>query len=323
MSKTALKHTTGMIAIILNLLFWGIASPIIKVGLNQVPPEVFLFYRFFIVIVISTPFLFLFRKSFSSLKPSHLIHLLTIGLLTNPLTLGLLFVGLSYTTSLASVIISSSTPIFIMVGSVLFLKEKITMREVVGVLIASIGTLLVIFETPVQEHASNPLLGNFLTFLSNIVWTVGVLFMKKLARTYHPFLFGYTGWLTGMIVFLGYAVITKSRYILAPLAMTQLPEAYWSILYMAIFGSLVAFTAYQVAQQYLPASEVSIFSYLLPLVTIPLSIFWLHEKIEIFFILGSTLLALGVIIAEFHPSSRLKRILQRNIGKRGSVKHHL
>jgi drug/metabolite transporter (DMT)-like permease len=306
-------HTIGLIAIFLNVIFWGIAPAVIKLALDVIPAHVFLYYRFVAVVAICLPFVILFKSIFNTVKkPKDLLELVGVGLLTNPLSLWILFIGLSYTTSASAAVIASTIPLLVIAASAIFLKEKITLFEIVGSLIATVGTVFIIFDTPVQTAASNPLLGNVLVFLYNILWTIGILLMKQRAQKHHPFVFGFTGWVTGMIVMGIVTAIASPVYFLRPLMLTQLPQAFWPILYMAVFGSIIAFTAYQVAQKYIPAGEVSIFTYLEPLVTLPLSLFWLREQISFIFLIGCAVIVVGVVIAEWHGSSRLTRIFQRH-----------
>ncbi len=314
----AKERFIGITAIFFNVILWGVAPAIIKFGLDSVSPAVFLYYRFLIVITLATPLLYLFRKSFKSVKtPKDLIELLLIGFLTNPLSLGILFFGLKYTTSASAAILAGISPLFIIAASALFLKEKITRFEIAGVVLATAGTLFIIFDTPTQAEASHPLLGNLIILSYNIIWTLGVLFMKKLALKHHPFVFGYTGWLIGMLTFGAIVFATEPHFFLRPLMLTQLPSALFAIGYMAVFGSLIAFTAYQVAQKYLDASQVSVFTYLQPLVAVPLSLVWLHEKVGLGFGIGAVVLMCGVLLAELHPtSSRVHHIIK------GHVHHH-
>ncbi len=303
-------HMTGIFFIMLNVLFWGLAPAIIKHGIGFVSPQAFLYYRFLIVIILTTPFLFLGRKKYGTIKtPGQLLQLLTIGFITNPLCLGLLFVGLHYTTSAAGAIIAGTSPLFIVVMSALFLKEKITRNEVIGAILGTVGTVMIVLETPIQADAPNPLLGNALIFLYNFIWAAAVLSMKKLANKHEPFLFGYTGWFMGMLVMGLITFKTDPIIFMRPLMLLGMWDALWPIIYMAIFASIVGFTAYQVAQKYLPASEAGIFTYLQPVVTIPLSLFWLHEDFGTLFVTGCIVLILGVLIAEFHKSSRLKALV--------------
>lgn len=298
-----------------NVLLWGAAPAIIKFGLDSVSPAVFLYFRFLIVTALATPLLYLFRKHFKSVKtPQDLIELLLIGFLTNPLSLGILFFGLRYTTSASAAILAGISPIFIIAASALFLKEKITRFEIAGVVLATAGTLFIIFDTPTQAEATHPLLGNLIILTYNVVWTIGVLLMKKLARKHDPFVFGYTGWLIGMLTFGAIVLSTEPHFFLRPLMITQLPSALFAIGYMAVFGSLIAFTAYQVAQKYLDASQVSVFTYLQPLVAMPLSFIWLHEKVGIGFGIGAFVLAAGVLLAELHPTtSRIHHIAKGHV----------
>jgi len=308
----------GLGAILANVVLWGAAPAVIKHGLDTVSPSVFLYYRFLIVTALATPFLYFFRSHFRSVRtPKDLLTLLTIGFLTNPLSLGILFYGLHYTTSASAAILAGISPIFIIVASAIFLKEKITRFEIAGIVLATAGTLLIVFETPTQAEASNPFLGNAIILTYNVVWTIGVLLMKKLAHKHHPFVFGYTGWFIGALVFAGIVAATEPYFFTRPLMLTQYPDALSAILYMAIGGSLIAFTAYQVAQKYLDASQVSIFTYLQPLVAIPLSVLWLQEQVGIGFSIGAIALMLGVLLAELHPSSSRVHSIAR-----GHTHHH-
>ena len=309
MSTAHNKRWIGFLAISLNVLFWGLSPVIIKEGLNNVPPEVFLFYRFLFVVLLSSPLVLVFYKRFLAIrKKSDWLRLLLIGLFTNPLCLIVLFTGMKYTTSSAAAMIAATVPLFVIFGSWIFLHEKITRYEIFGSLIATFGMGVIITNTPIQSHAENPFLGNLLVVGHNVLWTTGILLMKKYAKKYKAFVFGYTGWVIGLLFMSVIVWFTRPTWILQPSLLFSTPQALYPILYMAVFGSFVAFTAYQVAQQYLSASETSIFTYLEPLVTIPLSVLWLKERLSPSLALGMILLAAGVIVAEKHTHSRWKKI---------------
>ena len=114
----------------------------------------------------------------------------------------------------------------------------------------------------------------------------------------------------------GVIAFFTDRLFFRPLMLTQLPQATFPILYMAVFGSIIAFTAYQVAQKHLEASQVSIFSYLTPLVAVPLAFLWLKEQLGVWFLIGAVVIGIGVIIAEIHPKSRFHALRKSVAGKR-------
>lgn len=308
-------YAIGITAALVNVLFWGIAPSVIKFGLDVVPPEVFLYYRFIIAVALATP-VFILMKSYVSIKSvKDIIQLAVIGIFST-LNLGVLFLGLTYTTSSAAAIIAGTVPLFVIVGSGIFLKERITKNEVIGAVAAMVGTIIIVGETPVQVRAANPLLGNMIIVAYNFVWTTGILLMKKYAQRYSPFMFGYTGWVIGLVFFGIVSLINHPMSVFSPGTVFSSLHAVFPIVYMAVFGSIVAFTAYQVAQKHLPASQVSIFTYLQTVIAVPISVIWLQEKLGLLFGLGAVIIVLGVFLAEIHPKSRVKELYARKKKKR-------
>lgn len=80
--------------------------------------------------------------------------------------------SLSYTTVTSSVVLVTTNPLFVGLGSVLFLKERVAPRLWLGMLLALLGSLVIAGFSPTHpETAPNPLLGNALALL-------GALFMS-------------------------------------------------------------------------------------------------------------------------------------------------
>jgi len=68
---------------------------------------------------------------------------------------------------------------------------------------------------------------------------------------------------------------------------------------MAIFSGSIAYYLFVRAQKSIEVSEAVLFNYLQPIVTIPLAIIWLNERLSTSFILGAIIIAIGLIIAEY------------------------
>ena len=75
-------------------------------------------------------------------------------------------------------------------------------------------------------------------------------------------------------------------------------SSHLAVIYMAIFSGAIAYILYQKAQKTIEASEASIFNYLPPIITAPVAMLWLHEKLTTPYIVGSAIIAVGVILAE-------------------------
>src|SRR3989338_4541916 len=115
------KSQLAILALIATNIMWGASSPIFKWSLESVSPFTFAFFRFFIAALILLPFtmhkLTVKRRDFS-----RLISLSFIGFFIH---ISLFLFGLTLTASINAPIIASSAPVFLILGSMILLKEKI------------------------------------------------------------------------------------------------------------------------------------------------------------------------------------------------------
>ncbi len=281
--------------LLLNSALWGFAVPIIKYSLDYTSPATFLFYRFVIATIIFFP-IFLFYKAKIKHQKINIQHHLLLALLGTPLTLLPFFYGLMASTAIESSIIESTGPIFVILGGLAYLREKVSRKEWFGTLIALAGTLLLVLEPFFLGHSIQTLSikGNLLIVFSNLIWATFLLLSKK--DHVDPIYLSFFSFLISIPFFL-FIVINQGQGFGLP------TSAIPGILYMAIGGSIVAFWAYQEGQKRIEASEAAIFSYLKPLFAIPLSVLWLKEGLTATTILATLIIVIGVLLSESHQSS--------------------
>jgi len=275
--------------LLLNSALWGFSAPIIKYSLNFASPSAFLFYRFIIASLIFLPF-FLIHKSRTKHKTNK-SQLIILALLGTPLTLLPLFEGLKLTTSIEASILESSSPIFTVLGGLLFLKEKVKPKEWTGLMLAILGTILLAVEPLLhgQMVSLTSFKGNLLIILSNIVWATFLILSKK-DKIDSIYLCFYSFLISIPFFFL----LSFNEGGLGQITTRALP----GILFMAIGGSIIAFWAYQEGQKRIEASEAAIFTYLKPLFSIPLSIDWLKKPFSPVTIIATAIIVSGVYISE-------------------------
>lgn len=278
--------------LLLNACLWGFAAPIIKYSLNFTTPALFLFYRYLIATFIFFPIFLLHRARTSPHAPkTNFKWLITLALLGTPLTLLPLFYGLHATTSIEASILESSSPIFIILGSLVILKETLKPREWLGFFIAVGGTLLLALEPLLsgQPLTSLSLKGNLLVIISDLIWAAFLIYSKKIHID--PIKLTFTSFVISIPFFLVMVLVEKSGFSLAPAAVP-------GIVYMAIGGSIIAFWAYQEGQLLIEASEAAIFTYLKPAFSIPLSILWLREPFTPLTMIATIVIISGVYLSE-------------------------
>ncbi|OGC51473.1 hypothetical protein A2982_02825 [candidate division WWE3 bacterium RIFCSPLOWO2_01_FULL_39_13] len=72
----------------------------------------------------------------------------------------------------------------------------------------------------------------------------------------------------------------------------------YGIIYMALFSGIIAYILYLKGLKLIEASETSVFTYLQPVIAIPLAVVFLKENISIVFVIGAILIIYGIFTAE-------------------------
>ena len=209
--------------------------------------------------------------------------------------LGLLFFGFERTTAIEGTLISSMAPIFVALAGHYFLGDHITIRERVGMIIALIGTFIIVG----LPNNITSILGNVLVLLANLAWTVEAILSKKLLRHNLSPLF-----LTTFFFLVGFISITPIYFFTNhyELSTINIPLAGWlGFTYMVFLSGIVAYSLFYKGQKTIEASEANMFTYLQPLFATPLAYFWLHEPITPIFVVGATITAVGVFVASLKP----------------------
>lgn len=292
------KRKIAYLALIINTIVWGAAAPIVKPALSATTPERYLFYRFLVATIVSLPFFIpLFWRA--HLRIGKIARIVLLELLGTTTLLWLIYHALDLTTAIEASIIYSTSPLFVTMAGILFLKEKQTRREWLGVSLALIGTVLVtVMPIVYGGMTAGSLVGNSMIILQNVLWAAYLVWAKRVYRTIPKLLIAGISFWVGLVSFFFLSLPDGN-----PLAFfaseMAIPSVSMAVIYMAIFGSLIGVTTYLFGQNLIEVSEASVFTYLQVLVALPLSLLWLGERITPVMVFGGVLIAFGVYIGEF------------------------
>lgn len=292
------KRKLAYLALLINTIVWGAAAPIVKPALLATTPERYLFYRFLIAAIVSLPFFIpLFRKT--KLRGSIIVKIVLLELLGTTTLLWLIYRALNLTTAIEASFIYSTSPLFVTLAGVLFLRERQSKIEWTGLFVALAGTLLFTVSPIINGGIKfNSLTGNVIIVLQNILWAAYLVLAKRVYRAIPKLLITGISFWVGLTSFFLLSLPSGNPLMLFASEMA-IPSVFFAVVYMAIFGSIVGATLYLFGQNLIEISEASIFTYAQALVALPLSIFWLGEKLTPVMILGAFVIALGVYLGEF------------------------
>ena len=313
----------ALIAMLAATAIWGVAAPVIKYTLEYIPPFSFLFYRFLIVCILLFPFVYTeLRRQRVSLKE---FPALAISGILGQTSLILIFIGLEYTSSLDVAVIGIIAPLLMVATGHYFFNDKVNKDIGIGLTIASFGTLvLAIGPILDSNHSTIPRIlriwGNIIVVIYNLVWTVFVLWSKRIRgenslkiseaakflgipipkKKYSSQLITGVSFYVGLVTMIPFYILESTGKIgSGAFSIVGLGLGGWvGLLYMAILSSIVAYGLFEWSLKYLKVSDTAIFSYIAPIFTLPAAFLILGELPTKSIIIGSAIVAVGILVSE-------------------------
>jgi drug/metabolite transporter (DMT)-like permease len=315
-------------ALFIANMLWAAAGPVIKITTSSIPVFTLLLFRFLLVCILLLPFIILeVRKN--SVNKSDYFNLFMLGLFSQT-GIFFIFYAFKYTSVLDATIIG----ILGMLGSVAaghyFYKEKVNRGLLIGLFIASLGTLFVVVEPLIissghfTPDVKSRMFGNFFAVLYNvafllyIIWskmsmgqnskplkkTLSFIHLKPMKGSYSPFLLSGTSFFVGLATFIPLALAENSglfgETFFRPGDLTT--SNVLGILFLSLLSSIAAYMLFQWALAHANVGDSAIFGYLQPVLTLPFAYLMLSEVPTVYSITGSAVIAVGVVIAELSKS---------------------
>lgn len=295
-----------VLALIIANVIWGMASPIFKFALTNIPPFTLAFIRFFFAGLIFLPMAI---GNWQKLTVKQWLEVLLVGFFGISINISFFFLGVVKTESINVPIIASSGPVFIYLLSILFLREKPKFKVLTGMLTALAGVLFIIL-SPIFLDGKKFVLGAVEGNLFILIATFGTVFQTIIGRDILKnirtsqvaaitFLFGSLTFLP----FLPKEFISWNFY--------NLNISGWTgIIFGVFFSSALAYFLFYYGVSKLKAQDVGIFTYIDPLSAIVVAAPLLQEYPTIFYLIGGILIFGGIYFAEgrvnWHPLHKLR-----------------
>ena len=201
-------------------------------------------------------------------------------------------IGLHFTSVSHSAVIVGLSPIYILVLAVLFRLERATGHKVIGMLMALAGVALLASEHGISTHSAS-IEGDAITMAGSLGFAMYGVLGKRVAGRYDTLTMTAFTHFAGSLVVLPLAIHEVEA--LYGAGHLQQPWQVWAaLLYMAVFSSALAYVFYFWLLRYLEASQLSAFTYLLPVLATILGIVWLGEKGSWTQVLGAAMSLGGV-----------------------------
>jgi drug/metabolite transporter (DMT)-like permease len=288
------------VALAVVSFFWGTTFLASRIGAQHMPGLFVSGVRQFLsgLILVS----FFVARGYRLPKWDVLKKISLQGILLLCIANGLLTWSLEYISSGLAAIIAALIPLFIMLFTILLTRcAKITRVMLTGMIIGFAGVLTIFYDYAGQLHNKSFVFGVVLALISVLSWAFGSVYTSKQKLPVDIlFSVGLQMLIAGIIMLVICGITGKY----ANLADTG-NASWYALLYLIVFGSLIAYSAYVFAISKLPPALVSIYAYINPVVAIILGWLLLQEKMNSNMIFG-TLITLGGVFLVNREFKKLK-----------------
>lgn len=198
--------------------------------------------------------------------------------------------GLQYTSATNTGWIISITPLVLAVLSYFILKERLGIREITGIAIATIGILLLVSRGDITSLDWLSSVGDWLVLASAHTWALYTIATRDLSRSRNPLALTFAVLAPSGMLVLGYMVFTSNWQ-----TFLHLPfDAVVALLFLGVLGLAIAHWFWQEGVADIGAARAGIFLYLEPVSTTALAVPYLGEEFTWATALGGLAVLVGV-----------------------------
>jgi drug/metabolite transporter (DMT)-like permease len=282
---------------LLTVLIWGSTWLAIKFQLGVVSPELSVAYRFFLASALIFAYSLVRKLPLKFTREQHLFMLLQGALLFSINYILVYFAEVSITSGLVAVIFSLVIVFNVLFGA-LFLKRPVDVRVLIGGLVG-IGGLALIFWPELSGFSltSAVTLGLLFAVISSLSASLGNIVSARNQANGLPVIqtnaysMGY-----GALITLLIALIRG-----APLTLEFTPAYLGSLLYLALFGSVIAFGSYLTLLGRIGPDRAAYSTILFPVVALLLSALFESMALDVTQFGGVGLILLGNVVVLTRP----------------------
>lgn len=279
----------GALFLSLAASIWGAMYVVVKVVVDVVPPLELVWIRYMIAVIVLAIIGVCMKQSWKIAKKDWLIIFL-VGLIGNTISIVTQEIGTMLSTAQMGAIITSTTPAFMVIFARFILKEKITIKKCLSIVLATIGVGIIVGNGQIDV---NHQLGGFYLLIAALTWALMSVLVKRIPKQY------------SQIVITTYssmvAVILLTPFVLPRLNNLDLssvlqPTISGGLIYLGIVSTAGGFLLWNKGLQLMNASSGGLFFFFQPIVGTFLGWVLLGETIGISFWLGTILIFSGVFI---------------------------
>lgn len=284
------KRLLGSICLAVAASIWGGMFVAVKIAVEYIPPIPLVWMRYLIafIVLMGTA---IYQRENLKISRKDLLLLIGVGVTGHTISVVTQEYGTMYSSAQMGSVITSATPAFMLIFAAWLLKEKMTGRKILSVILATVGVILI---AGVGNVDTSKQLGAMFSAIAALTWGLMSVMLKLVPSKYSP-----------LVVNL-YAVVV-AIVCLTPINLPTVEELPWdiimqspavvfSVVYMGAVSTAVAFLLWNKGLLLMDAGSSGLFFFFQPVVGTLLGWLILDEQVTLNFWIGSALVFIGVFL---------------------------
>lgn len=312
MTSQLFKKPLPYLALLIAHVIWGANFVVAKVTLQEFPPMSLAFLRFSLASLFLAPF-FLAQSKKIKIKKEDLPKLVAQGILIVTLNIAFFFEGIKRTTATDASVLILTVPILSVLLGWWFLKEKIYLVNLFGIILGLLGSLVIVGlpQILIGNLSIERLLGNILIILTSISWVAGAIIAKPLLTKYSSLVITAIAFMVGTVTFF---IPASLEYLQNPSWVNQISIlGILGVIYMTLLSSISAYFLFEWGLSKTSVYNADLFNYIEPFIATGLAVVVLGERISQSFLIGGVLIAAGAYLGtlaknNLHHSHKAHRV---------------
>lgn len=236
-------------------------------------------------------------KQLSHVKRYEWLILFLLALFNVYITNGGEFWSLQYLSASKTSFIYNLSPFFVLLFSAMLFSEKITSTKLIGIAIGFFSLIPMIIGTEsidITYHFGDVSIAELVMLCSAAATALGWVLMRYFIhkKTFTPYFLNGVSLTIGGMMCLLHAYAFESR----PFIMGSTQDFWWYMLIMMFIQNIIAYNLHAFLLHQYSATWISLFSFVMPLMTLLISHLFLSEPITWIFLVCSVGVGLGLLI---------------------------
>lgn len=282
---------------------WGSAFIAGKIAVESFEPATIAFFRFFGAALILFPLMWLRERNIPKVTKKDWFLFACLGLTGIAFYNIFFFLASKYAPVIKSSLFIAANPVLIIILSALFLKERISRNQLIGLLLALFGASYIISNGELQAFFTMGFEFIDLILLGAVVcWALYSVIGRVVLRKFSSIVSTTYAVGFGTVFLLPFAVMeTTMEDIFASTS-----DAWIAIAHMSIFVTVISFIMYYHGIQKIGAARASIFINFMPISAVVMASIFLDETLTLPHFIGAVFVLSGITLSTYKRTPKVK-----------------